>query len=238
VRQARVWARLLGLGTAVVEGVEFGEEGEVVVAARPRWQECDRCGVCRRRCPGFDLGEGRRRWRALDLGEMRAFVEAESPRVSCAEHGVMVCAVPWARHQARFTRGFEDQVAWLAVHCSKAATAQLMRVADGRPDHRARRGRHRPRGRSAGGPEAHRDRRDLQTQGPALHHRGHRPRQRPAGVGGGLSDEVCVVVVIDQRLVAASVETGAPQGRASWPGRRAAREETHHHEFHAVRAAP
>ncbi len=129
MRQARVWARLLGLGTAVVEGVEFGEEGEVVVAARPRWQECDRCGVCRRRCPGFDLGEGRRRWRALDLGEMRAFVEAESPRVSCAEHGVMVCAVPWARHQARFTRGFEDQVAWLAVHCSKSATAQLMRVA-------------------------------------------------------------------------------------------------------------
>ena len=39
----------------------------MVVAVGPRWRERDRCGVCRRRCPGFDLGEGRRRWRALDL---------------------------------------------------------------------------------------------------------------------------------------------------------------------------
>jgi predicted RNase H-like nuclease len=33
--------------------------------------------------------------------------------------------------------------------------------------------------------------------------------------GRGLSDEVCVVVVIDQRLAALAVETGAPEGRAS-----------------------
>jgi len=129
VRTTTVWARLLGLGATVVEEVYLSDEGEAVVAVRPRWHERDRCGFCRRRCPGFDLGEGRRRWRALDLGEARAFVEAEAPRVSCPEHGVVVCAVPWARHQARFTRAFEDQVAWLAVHCSKTATAKLMRVA-------------------------------------------------------------------------------------------------------------
>ncbi len=129
MRRTRVWARLLGLGAAVVEDVFFSTEGEVVVRARPRWHERDRCGVCRRRCPGFDLGEGRRRWRAPDLGLAQAFVEADAPRVSCPQHGVVVCAVPWARHQARFTRCFEDQVAWLAVHCSKSATAELMRVA-------------------------------------------------------------------------------------------------------------
>lgn len=129
MRKTRVWARMLGLGAAVVEDVLFGDEGEVLVRARPRWHERDRCGVCRRRSPGFDLGEGRRRWRALDLGQARAFVEADAPRVFCREHGVVVCAVPWARHQARFTRSFEDQVAWLAVHCSKSATAELMRVA-------------------------------------------------------------------------------------------------------------
>jgi transposase len=129
VRTARVWARLLGLGAAVIEEVNCGDEGEVVVAARPRWHERDRCGVCRRRSPGFDLGEGRRRWRALDLGATLAYVEAGAPRVRCREHGVVVCAVPWARHGARFTRAFEDEVAWLAVHCSKSATARLMRVA-------------------------------------------------------------------------------------------------------------
>jgi transposase len=129
VRGTRVWARLLGLGAAVVEGVEFGDEGEVVVAARPRWYRRDRCGVCGRRCPGFDLGEGRRRWRALDLGTTVAYVEADAPRVTCREHDVVVCAVPWARHASRFTRSFEDQAAWLAVQCSKKAVAELMRVA-------------------------------------------------------------------------------------------------------------
>jgi transposase len=129
VRTGRVWARLLGLGAAVVEEVNFGDEGNVVVTARPRWHERDRCGVCRRRSPGFDLGEGRRRWRALDLGTVLAFVEADAPRVRCRDHGVVVCAVPWARHGSRFTRSFEDQAAWLAVQCSRKAVAELLRIA-------------------------------------------------------------------------------------------------------------
>jgi transposase len=129
VRGIRVWARLLGLQRTIVEDVWIGDEGEVVVSARPVWRERDRCGICRRRSAGFDLGEGRRRWRALDLGTTLAFIEAEAPRVSCRRHGVVVCAVPWARQQARFTRAFEDQAAWLAVNCSKTAVAQLMRTA-------------------------------------------------------------------------------------------------------------
>ena len=128
MRGTRVWAGLLGLKAVVVEDVYCGDQGEVVVAVRPRWRERDRCGVCGRRCPGFDLGDGRRRWRALDLGSTFAFVEAQAPRVRCARHGVVVCSVPWARHRSRFTRSFDDQVAWLAVHCSKSAVAQLMRI--------------------------------------------------------------------------------------------------------------
>lgn len=128
MRSRRVWARLLGVRRAVIEDVWIGSEGEVVVAVRPDWRERDRCGVCRRRSPGFDLGAGRRRWRALDLGTTFAFVEADAPRVRCAQHGVVVCAVPWARHNSRFTRSFEDQVAWLATNASKTAVAQLMRV--------------------------------------------------------------------------------------------------------------
>ena len=129
MRGVRVWARLLGVPRAVVEDVQFGSEGEFVVAVRPVWRERDRCGICRRRSPGFDLGEGRRRWRTLDLGTTLAYVESESPRVRCRRHGVVVCAVPWARHGSRFTREFEDQVAWLAVNCSKTAVSQLMRIA-------------------------------------------------------------------------------------------------------------
>jgi transposase len=58
-----------------------------------------------------------------------AFVEAEAPRVTCRRHGVVVCAVPWARHNSRFTRAFEDQTAWLAVNTSKSAVSELMRIA-------------------------------------------------------------------------------------------------------------
>jgi transposase len=112
----------------VVEDVGL-EGGTLVVAVRPKARECDRCGVCRRRCPGFDLGEGRRRWRTLDLGSTLCVLEADAPRVSCRQHGVVVCAVPWARHNSRFTRAFEDQTAWLAVNCSQTAVAELMRIA-------------------------------------------------------------------------------------------------------------
>ena len=42
---------------------------------------------------------------------------------------MVVAAVPWARHDAGHTRAFDDQVAWLAVTCSKTAVTELMRVA-------------------------------------------------------------------------------------------------------------
>jgi transposase len=116
------------LEQAVVESVEIDDSEQVVVAVRPRHRERDRCGVCGRRAPGFDLGEGRRRWRALDLGTTIAHLEADAPRVRCPEHGVVVCAVPWARHDSRFTRAFEQQVAWLAVNTSGSAVAELMRI--------------------------------------------------------------------------------------------------------------
>jgi transposase len=112
----------------VVEDVGFDEDA-LVVAVRPGWRERGRCGICRRRCPGYDEGEGRRRWRSLDLGTTVCYLEAEAPRVSCRRHGVVVAAVPWARHGSRFTRSFEDQVAWLACECSKRAVSELMRIA-------------------------------------------------------------------------------------------------------------
>ena len=132
MRSGRLWARLVGVEGAVIGRVLYDEQaGVVVVTARPRKHLQGRCGVCARRCPGFDQGEGRRRWRALDLGTLKAFVEADVPRVRCPEHGVVVVvvAVPWARHGARHTRGFDDTAAWLAVHTSMQAVSQLLRVA-------------------------------------------------------------------------------------------------------------
>ena len=112
----------------IVEGVDDTDPTVVVVRVRPVRRWAGRCGVCRRRCPGYDRGVGRRRWRAVDLGLIRAVVEADAPRVSCREHGVVVGYVPWARHGAGHTRVFDQTVAWLATQTSKTAVTQLMRI--------------------------------------------------------------------------------------------------------------
>ena len=58
----------------------------------------------------------------------RAYVEAAAPRVYCPEHGVVVAAVPWARHGAGHTRDFDALVVWLVRRMSKQAVCQLVRV--------------------------------------------------------------------------------------------------------------
>ena len=130
MRNARVWQQVLGLARTVIEAVVFDEDiGAVVVSVRPRKGASRRCGRCGRRAPWFDRGEGRRRWRALDLGTVPVWLEADAPRVSCREHGPTVVQVPWARHGVGHTRDFDDTVAWLATQCSKTAVTELMRIA-------------------------------------------------------------------------------------------------------------
>ena len=133
MRGTRIWARLLGVQGTIVEdvSVEESEEGEVaalVVAVRLRRGDQGRCGKCRRRSPSYDRGEGRRRWRHLDLGTVQSFIEAEAPRVCCRDHGVVVAWVPWARHGAGHTRAFDDTAAWLAVRTAKSAVKELLRI--------------------------------------------------------------------------------------------------------------
>lgn len=75
------WQRVLGSAWTVIE--------VVVLMRAPGWW-WRRCGLGRgpgvgvagvgRRAPWFDRGEGRRRWRALDLGTMTVWLEADAPR--------------------------------------------------------------------------------------------------------------------------------------------------------------
>jgi transposase len=120
-------APLLGVEKTVVESIEF-DEGVVVASVRPTRRAAGRCGRCDRRSPWYDRGEGRRRWRALGLGTVQVWLEADAPRVNCRTHGATVRAVPWARHTAGHTRAFDQQAAWLATTCSMTAVVELMRV--------------------------------------------------------------------------------------------------------------
>jgi transposase len=120
----------LQLGQSVVESVDFDEDEQAVVACvRVRKGGKNRCGKCRRRCPRYDNGAGRRRWRTIDLGPVQAFVEADAPRVSCPEHGVVVAWTPWARHNAGHTRSFDDLAAWLVRYTSKTTVSTFLRIA-------------------------------------------------------------------------------------------------------------
>jgi transposase len=131
VRGSRVWKVLLGVEHTVIESVDLEQDpagGERVVArVRPTKRQRLRCPHCRRACRRADAGDGRRRWRALDLGTVQAFLEADAPRIACPLHGIVVAYVPWARHDSRFTAGFEDTATWLAAHASASAVAELLR---------------------------------------------------------------------------------------------------------------
>lgn len=125
-----VCVRAAGVERTVVEGVHVHPVEPVkVVSVRPdrRWQRRPACGVCRERAPLYDRGH-RRRWRSLDDGLLRVYLEAELPRVACPEHGVVMAAVPWARHGAGHTLPFDETVAWFAVGASKKLVAELLRI--------------------------------------------------------------------------------------------------------------
>ncbi|MGH3848447.1 MAG: ISL3 family transposase [Pseudonocardiaceae bacterium] len=131
MRAVRIWRSVLGVRHTVVEKVELEtQDGEEVLVAtvRPTRSRQGRCGRCDRRAPRYDNGDGPRRWRSLDAGTTRVFLQAVAPRVSCATHGVTVASVPWARHGSRFTSAFEDTAAWLACHAAFTVLAALPRI--------------------------------------------------------------------------------------------------------------
>lgn len=136
MRMGSMLLRALGVEHTVVEDVDWQTdewmvppEAQLIVRVRPRKGERGRCPHCNRRCPGYDAGHGERRWRAPDFGLLRVYLVAATPRVECAEHGVVVARVPWARHDSGFTRTFEDTVAWLVTRTDKSTLAHLLRVA-------------------------------------------------------------------------------------------------------------
>ena len=101
----------------------------LVFSVRCKAREASRCSRCRKRCPGYDGGDGTRRWRTLDVGTTKAYLQAAAPRVECPEDGVVVAHVPWARPGAKHTWAFEDTCAWLAAHAAMSVLTVLLRIA-------------------------------------------------------------------------------------------------------------
>jgi len=125
VRVTTAFNKILSIPSATVASVEFAPEG-VVVGLRRR--------ASRPRCPCGWRGGGvydrsTRRWRHLDLGASKLWLQAEIRRLECRRCGrVRTEAVPWARPRARHSRDFEDVVAWLAQRSDKTTISRLLRT--------------------------------------------------------------------------------------------------------------
>lgn len=125
MRATSLLRRLLGYRRQRVLSVRFeGEDLVAEVAVRGR-ARCSGCG-CKRAY--YDRLK-KRRWRDLDALGHRVLLEAALRRVSCPKCGVVVEAVSWADAGARFTRRFDEFVAWLAQRCDKTTIQHEMRIA-------------------------------------------------------------------------------------------------------------
>jgi transposase len=125
VRATTAFNKMLAIPGAHVTGLRFTTEGVVVDLSRRAKRLTCPCGWSTRAV--YD--RSRRFWRGLDLGGVKLFLGAEIRRLSCRRCGrVRTEDVPWARPGARFTRDFEDVVAWLAQRMDKTAITRLLRT--------------------------------------------------------------------------------------------------------------
>jgi transposase len=127
MRVTSAFSRLLCLPGVWVRKVSF-EPGRVVVTVvlRRRRLRCPKCSYLTWNRENKQHHDST--WRHLDLGTWRLEVHARLRRLRCPEHGVHVEGVPFARDGARFTRDFENLVAWLATKTDKTASCRLTRI--------------------------------------------------------------------------------------------------------------
>lgn len=123
MRDTTLLRRLVGVQQLLVESVGFGLAGELVVGVRPRHRR-PRCGRCGRRAPGYDR-KPLRRWRHVGQGRTPVVLAYAPKRVRCARCGVRVEEVPWASTGSRFSRDFEELVAYLAQVTDKTKVTEL-----------------------------------------------------------------------------------------------------------------
>jgi transposase len=127
MRVTAAFSRLLDLPGVWVRKVRF-EPDRVVV-----WVALRRNRLCCPKCSFSTMARENEQdhdsvWRAVDLGVWRIEVRARLRRLRCPVHGVHVEGVPFARDGARFTRDFEDVVAWLMTKTDRTAVCRLMRI--------------------------------------------------------------------------------------------------------------
>ncbi len=120
---------VLNVKYITILNVTFDEEmSSLHINIQPTKGQVNRCPVCSKKCSGYDTTTKQRTWRALDWGSCKVYLHCDVPRVCCKKHGVHTQQVPWAYHHSRFTKEFEQQTAYLALHMNKTEVSKLMRI--------------------------------------------------------------------------------------------------------------
>jgi transposase len=73
------------------------------------------CPICGQKCKKYDCTNDIKRWRSLDLGKNKFFIESKNTRCLCSKHGVLKCLVPWAFPDSDYTKALELRVAYMAA---------------------------------------------------------------------------------------------------------------------------
>ncbi len=125
MRVTTAYNRMLGLPGAWVRDVEFDERAMIVTVALQRKRPvCSGCGA-----RGLPIKDHRvRRWRHLDVGGLRCVIECRLRRLYCPGCGDLPELVEWARGGVRYTRDFDDLVAFLAQQMNQTQVTRLMRI--------------------------------------------------------------------------------------------------------------
>jgi transposase len=127
VRVTSLLNKLLDLPGISVTGVSIrGRKMLVDVRLRTRKLTCPHCEYTTR--ARYDTRPESSCWRHLDFGSHLVIVRADLRRVDCPTHGVLVQAVPFARHRAGFTRDFDDLAAFLTTRTDKTTLARFLRL--------------------------------------------------------------------------------------------------------------
>ncbi|MBB2997043.1 ISL3 family transposase [Paeniglutamicibacter cryotolerans] len=119
--------KFTGATVTAVHHVGHGPITATVKLTARRKLSCPHCPFTT--TAGYDTRWTESSWRHLDAAGTPVILKMLRRRLRCPAHGVLVQAVPFARPASRFTRDFEDMVAWLVTRTDKTSVSTFIRIA-------------------------------------------------------------------------------------------------------------
>ena len=115
-------------GKSVMYGESY-QRDYIDIHARPYKLIQRRCPVCGKKCPLYDHKAHREvATRANSLNGVPVYIYYKPVRIECQEHGVLTDYIPWTDGHSHFTKGFNDEVAFLALTSPKTVVSQYMGI--------------------------------------------------------------------------------------------------------------